>query len=385
MRRCGSPWRHSPPRPAATAGAMADASAPRVTYFERDFDFDEHAAEVEATWDPAVGGGPAPAPTTTRPSGTRRRPRARRRASAVVGGDPSPSSDELTTARQSARWDEFHQHHDAGDFFKERRYLLAEFPALAVDAPTTILEIGCGSGSSCVPILRANPRARVLACDFSPAAVRCTARAAARGTSPTDSPRSRATVRGRPRREHRARRRVRGVVAVLLRADAPIRAACLVFVLSAVPPDALPAFLDSVRRAVSPGGVVFFRDYGVYDLPMLRFAPSARRESRVYARGDGTLARFFLVEGGGGRAVRLRWVRDDRSERRGTGAVLLRAQRKQEEGDQDATRVRARRLQKIARRTIFLHCFSTKRVCRVVMKTCKLEARRGEVRRADSC
>ena len=31
-----------------------------VTYFERDFDFDEHAREVEATWDPRVGGGPAP-------------------------------------------------------------------------------------------------------------------------------------------------------------------------------------------------------------------------------------------------------------------------------------------------------------------------------------
>ena len=36
-----------------------------VTYFERDFDFDDHAREVEATWDPAVGGGPAPSPSVT--------------------------------------------------------------------------------------------------------------------------------------------------------------------------------------------------------------------------------------------------------------------------------------------------------------------------------
>ena len=206
----------------------------------------------------------------------------------MVGGDPSPSSDELTTARQSARWDEFHQHHDAGDFFKERRYLLAEFPALAVDAPTTILEIGCGSGSSCVPILRANPRARVLACDFSPAAVRCTARAAAR----LDLADRLAAFTCDPARENLAAAAAAAAADAGFPADAPIRAACLVFVLSAVPPDALPAFLDSVRRAVSPGGVVFFRDYGVYDLPMLRFAPSARRESRVYARGDGTSLAF---------------------------------------------------------------------------------------------
>ena len=296
MRRCGSPWRHSPPRPAATAGAMADGSAPRVTYFERDFDFEEHAAEVEATWDPAVGGGPAPAPSVRLVRAERAVAPARDDArSAVVGGDPSPSSDELTTARQSARWDEFHEHHDAGDFFKERRYLLAEFPALAVDAPTTILEIGCGSGSSCVPILRANPRARVLACDFSPAAVRCTARAAARlGLADRL-----AAFTCDPARDDLAAAAAAASADAGFPADEPIRAAMVVFVVSAVPPDALPAFLASVRRALPPGGFVFFRDYGAYDLPMLRFAPSARRggaRSRVYARGDGTLARFFLVD-----------------------------------------------------------------------------------------
>ena len=37
------------------------ASSPRVTYFERDFDFETHAAEVEKSWDPERGGGPAPA------------------------------------------------------------------------------------------------------------------------------------------------------------------------------------------------------------------------------------------------------------------------------------------------------------------------------------
>ena len=267
-----------------------------MTYFERDFDFEEHAAEVEATWDPAVGGGPAPAPSVHPVVRADERPLAPATRSAPPPSHHPDPPDELTTARQSARWDEFHERHDAGDFFKERRYLLAEFPALAVpDAPTTILEIGCGSGSSCVPILRANPRARVLACDFSPAAVRCTARAAARlGLADRL-----AAFTCDPARDDLAAAASAAAADAGFPADEPIRAAMVVFVLSAVPPDALPAFLASVRRALPPGGFVFFRDYGAYDLPMLRFAPSARRggaRSRVYARGDGTLARFFLVD-----------------------------------------------------------------------------------------
>jgi hypothetical protein len=43
-------------------GGAGAAVAAKVTYFERDFEFASHAAEVEATWDPNVGGGPTPAP-----------------------------------------------------------------------------------------------------------------------------------------------------------------------------------------------------------------------------------------------------------------------------------------------------------------------------------
>ena len=42
---------------------------------------------------------------------------------------------------------------------------------------------------------------------------------------------------------------------------------------------------------------MFFRDYGVYDLPMLRFPVEQRIADRVYARGDGTLAHFFTRAG----------------------------------------------------------------------------------------
>ena len=49
--------------------------------------------------------------------------------------------------------------HRGGTFFKERRYLLAEFPCLLRDN-LTVLEVGCGSGSSALPVLRANGSAR---------------------------------------------------------------------------------------------------------------------------------------------------------------------------------------------------------------------------------
>ena len=52
------------------------------------------------------------------------------------------------------------------------RYLLLEFPALAVQAPPQrFLELGCGCGSSLLPVLKANPTCHVTASDVSPTAV----------------------------------------------------------------------------------------------------------------------------------------------------------------------------------------------------------------------
>ena len=60
------------------------------------------------------------------------------------------------------------------------RYLLLEFPALAVqDPPQHFLELGCGCGSSLLPILKANPSCRVTASDVSATAVSLFQQAAA--------------------------------------------------------------------------------------------------------------------------------------------------------------------------------------------------------------
>ena len=227
--------------------------------------------------DPAVGGGPAPAPPVRLVRAERAVAPARDDArSAVVGGDPSPSSDELTTARQSARWDEFHEHHDAGDFFKERRYLLAEFPALAVDAPTTILEIGCGSGARASPSFAPTPaRASSRATSAPPPSDAPPAPPRA-STSPTDSPRSRATPRETTSPPPHP-------PPPPTRASPPTRPFARRVSSSSSPP-CRPT--PSPRSSTPcderyPRWSCIFRDYGVYDLPMLRFVLGSARKSRV--------------------------------------------------------------------------------------------------------
>ena len=77
--------------------------------------------------------------------------------------------------RPAAFWDDFFGKHQA-KFFKPRNYITACFPQLkqadSTDCPV-VLDVGCGAGSTLVPMLRANAKLRVFGCDFSERAVEC--------------------------------------------------------------------------------------------------------------------------------------------------------------------------------------------------------------------
>nr|XP_017223050.1 PREDICTED: methyltransferase-like protein 6 isoform X2 [Daucus carota subsp. sativus] len=70
----------------------------------------------------------------------------------------------------------------------------------------------------------------------------------------------------------------------------------LIFTLSAVPFDRMPAAMSECFSVLKPGGLLLFRDYGLYDMTMLRFEPDQKVGNREYKRTEGTRAYFFSLD-----------------------------------------------------------------------------------------
>ncbi|KAG7970295.1 hypothetical protein I3843_07G076100 [Carya illinoinensis] len=110
-------------------------------YFSKDFEWEELRAEVEN--DPSL-------------------------RCHLLPFESSNHSSIKAADEDSAAWKRFHVRHSSGKFFKERRYLLKEFPELvSCGEHYKVLEVGCGNGSTALPILRGNEHIIVYACDCS--------------------------------------------------------------------------------------------------------------------------------------------------------------------------------------------------------------------------
>ena len=290
----------------------------------------------------------------------------------------------LLPQSQSNAWNAFHTNHSAGNFYKARRYLTKSFPCILQyftkytmqqqgnkdddkeedihqrtaitqkneerDDVRIILEIGCGSGSSCIPILKQcaeieefpttieeengiDVQRILLACDSSSVAVDTTQRYIAKfiekekETADDNTKRKSsdilfdAFVSDPSLKDEEADTSfLQDVTAAyeklmskeddqndnnyMIEFEKGIAGiVVMVFVLSAVTPPRVDRFLEQVYQTTSPGGLVCFRDYGLYDMPMLRFDDNANvtcstemSDDQVFVRGEGTIARFFSIE-----------------------------------------------------------------------------------------
>ncbi|KAF6153235.1 hypothetical protein GIB67_036581 [Kingdonia uniflora] len=229
----------------------------------------------------------------------------------LLSFDPFSTLSPPSSKNYSEAWRGFHHRHSTGRFFKERRYLLKEFPELlhCCDGGGDgeffkVLEVGCGNGSTVLPILRGNQSIIVYACD-------CSTEALERANKMIE-----ATV------EVSIKQRFHPFFCDLSRSgfpnwlicskenteiyskDTPQSQSCvggvdfvtLIFTLSAVPFQSMPTAIAECKSALKPGGLLLFRDYGLYDMTMLRFQPDKRMGFREYMRFDGTRSYFFCLE-----------------------------------------------------------------------------------------
>jgi methyltransferase-like protein 6 len=184
-------------------------------------------------------------------------------------------------------WDLFYRRNET-NFFKDRHYIEREFPQIQeLDEksgefkPKRFVEIGCGVGNALFPLLERNPHIfQAFALDFSAKAI--------------EFVQSNASF---------ASNRCKAFVADIAKdsvpdelAENPVDLGIMLFVLSAIHPDHMPQAWKFAANCIKSGGLLFFRDYGIFDMAQMRLKSSSRLGKSQYVRCDGTLTYFFEKE-----------------------------------------------------------------------------------------
>ena len=208
-------------------------------------------------------------------------------------------------------WDRFYSN-NAGNFFKDRKWLVQEFPVLgeitsADYGPVTVLEVGAGAGNTAFPLLamNLNPELRLHACDYSRKAIEVIRAQAAYSSQPAP-PTLQADVWDVAGAD--------GLPPGLT--PSSIDLVLMIFVFSALSPDQWRQAVRNIFALLKPDGEVLFRDYGRGDLAQVRFKKGRYLEENFYVRGDGTRVYFFEAD-----ELRQIWAGTDGQEERDEGAA----------------------------------------------------------------
>lgn len=153
--------------------------------------------------------------------------------------------------------------------------------------------MGCGVGNFALPLAQDNPALKIYACDFSPRAIelfQVSVRPPAALTARQADPRYKGSQCTAFVADLTA-----GTLAQHI-APASIDIVTCIFVLSALPPEALPAAIRNIKTVLCPGGTVLLRDYSHDDAAQWRFKPDRQLDESLFVRQDGTLAHYFRAE-----------------------------------------------------------------------------------------
>lgn len=183
-------------------------------------------------------------------------------------------------------WDRFYGN-NATNFFKDRKWLVQEFPSLGEVTkegygPVTVLEVGAGAGNTAFPLLKmnSNDELRLYACDYSKKAIDL--------------------IRTQPDYSDQAHPVLQADVWDAASDSLPpslgkgsVDIVILIFIFSALSPSQWRQAVQNCWKVLKPGGEVLLRDYGRGDLAQVRFKKGRYLDENFYVRGDGTRVYFF--------------------------------------------------------------------------------------------
>ena len=179
---------------------------------------------------------------------------------------------------QERNWNKFYKHNTT-NFFKDRHYILAEFPELSKDDRDLIkfLDVGCGVGNSFYPLLEKKNNMIVKGFDISSKAIEMA-------------------------KTHKLYndKQIEIIPLDVVKDEIPesfkeADYSILMFVLSAIMPEEYKQVLTKIYDSLKNNGILYFRDYCRYDMAQLRFSLKGKNkiQDNLYIRHDKTLAYYF--------------------------------------------------------------------------------------------